>query len=188
MTSNGQNVAYIRVSSYDQNPERQLTNTGIQFDEVFEEKASAKDAKRPELERCMTHLRKGDTLHVHSIDRLARNLKDLQEIVDTLVQREVEVKFHKEGLTFTGTENPVQKMMFQMMGAVAEFERALIKERQREGIANAKKKGTRFGARKKLTNDQVAEIKTRIARGETKKALAKEYQISRQTLYAAISN
>ena len=187
MAPNGQHVAYLRVSSFDQNVERQLANAGIKFDEVFEEKASAKDVKRPELEACMKHLRRGDTLHVHSIDRLARNLKDLQTVVDDLVHRGVEVKFHKEGLTFTGSENPVQKMMFQMMGAVAEFERALIRERQREGIAIAMKKGTRFGATRKLTDKQISEIKRRIDLGETKKALAAEYQISRQTLYTAIT-
>ena len=186
MAPNGQHVAYIRVSSYDQNLERQLTNTGIEFDEVFEEKASAKDVKRPQLEACMTHLRRGDTLHVHCIDRLARNLKDLQIVVEKLTDKGVVVKFHKEGLTFTGSDDPFQILMLQMIGAVAEFERSLIRERQREGIANAMKKGTRFGAKKKLNDDQIADIKRRVDNGETKKSLAEEYQISRQTLYTAI--
>lgn len=143
--------------------------------------------ERPQLRACLKHLRAGDTLHVHSIDRLARNLKDLQSIVERLTNKGVVVKFHMEGLTFTGDENPMQNLMFQMIGAVGQFERALIKERQREGIQNALKKGVRFGAKQKLTDDHVEEIKARVKAGEQKKALAAEYGISRQTLYTALS-
>lgn len=182
---NGHSVAYIRVSSYDQKTERQLE--GLTFDKIFEDKASGKDTERPALKACMDHLRVGDILHVHSIDRLARNLKNLQDLVEELTGKGVVVKFHKEGLTFTGDENPMQKLMFQMIGAVAEFERALIKERQREGIQNALKKGVRFGAKQKLTDEQVEDIRGRAARGEEKKALAEEYGVSRQTLYTALS-
>jgi DNA invertase Pin-like site-specific DNA recombinase len=181
----GQQVAYIRVSSYDQTTERQLE--GIEFHRTFEDKASGKDTDRPALKACMDHLRAGDSLHVHSIDRLARNLKNLQDIVEDLTGRGVVVLFHKEGLTFSGEDNPMQKLMFQMMGAVAEFERSLIKERQREGIKAAQKKGTRFGAKAKLTDEQVETIKERIVQGEQKKALAEEYGVSRQTLYTALS-
>lgn len=181
----GQQVAYIRVSSYDQTTERQLE--GITFDRTFEDKASGKDTERPALKACMAHLRAGDTLHVHSIDRLARNLKNLQELVEDMTGRGVVVQFHKEGLAFSGDESPMQKMMFQMIGAVAEFERALIKERQMEGIKAAQKKGTRFGAKAKLTDEQVETIKERIAQGEQKMVLAKEYGVSRQTLYTALS-
>jgi DNA invertase Pin-like site-specific DNA recombinase len=184
-TLTGQQVAYIRVSSYDQTTERQLE--GIEFDRTFEDKASGKDTERPALKACMKHLRAGDTLHVHSIDRLARNLKNLQDIVEDLTSRGVVVHFHKEGLTFSGEESPMQKMMFQMMGAVAEFERSLIRERQMEGIRNAQKKGTRFGAKAKLTDEQVETIKERIAQGGQKKTLAEEYGVSRQTLYTALN-
>ena len=138
------------------------------------------------LKECLKYLRKGDTLHVHSIDRLARNLFDLQKMVQTIIANGVSVKFHKENLVFTGANNPMQKLQLQMMGAFAEFERSMIKERQREGIQAAQKKGIKFGAKKKLTNEQVEEIKSRIAKGEEKKALAAEYGISRQTLYTAI--
>ncbi|TKB26068.1 recombinase family protein [Desulfopila sp. IMCC35006] len=180
----GQNVSYIRVSSYDQNTERQLE--GLTVDREFKEKASGKDTERPALRACLEHLRAGDTLHVHSIDRLARNLKDLQDLVEKLTGKGVVVQFHKERLTFTGGENPMQKLMFQMIGAVAEFERALIKERQREGIQNALKKGVRFGAQKKLTDEQVEQIRERVQKGEQKKALAAELGVSRQTLYTAL--
>lgn len=184
-TMNGHQVAYIRVSSYDQSTERQLEC--MTFDREFTDKASGKDTDRPQLKACMNHLRAGDTLHVHSIDRLARNLKNLQELVEELTGKGVVVKFHKEGLTFSGDESPIQKMMFQMIGAVAEFERALIKERQMEGIKNALKKGVKFGAQAKLTDEQVEEIREKVKAGVQKKALAEEYGVSRQTLYTALA-
>lgn len=135
----GQKVGYIRVSSVGQNTERQLE--GEDLDRVFEEKISAKNANRPVLQDCMSYLRQGDQLHVHSIDRLARNLVDLQNIISTLNGIGVSVHFQKEGLHFTGADNPINKLMLQMMGAFAEFEGNLIHERQAEGIANAKKRG-----------------------------------------------
>ncbi|XKH00175.1 recombinase family protein [Marinobacter nauticus] len=181
----GQHVAYIRVSSVDQNTDRQLE--GLEFDETFTDKVSGKDTNRPALSDCLRHLRKGDTLHVHSIDRLARNMTDLMTLVSDLTGRGVAVKFHKESLTFTGEENPFQTLQLQMMGAFAQFERSMIRERQKEGIAAAKKKGKQIGAKRKLSPEQVAEINSRLASGETKKALAHEYGISRQTLYAALS-
>jgi DNA invertase Pin-like site-specific DNA recombinase len=150
----GHSVGYIRVSSYGQNTDRQLSE--VPLDKVFEEKASAKDTMRPVLQECLDYLRNGDELHVHSIDRLARNLVDLQTIVSNLNGKGVLVVFHKENLTFTGSnENPINKLMLQMMGAFAEFERKLIKERQREGIAQAQKKGTRIGRGRVLKDEQI---------------------------------
>ncbi len=182
----GQSVGYIRVSSYGQNTDRQLSE--VLLDKVFEEKASAKDTMRPVLQECLDYLRNGDELHVHSIDRLARNLVDLQTIVSHLNGKGVLVVFHKENLTFTGSnENPMNKLMLQMMGAFAEFERNLIKERQREGIAQAQKKGTRIGRGRVLKDEQIQEIQGRVAGGAVKSSLAKEYKISRQTLYAALN-
>ncbi|MFC1523652.1 recombinase family protein [Thermodesulfobacteriota bacterium] len=186
MTRNGgHDVAYVRVSSVDQNTDRQLN--GMEFERTFTEKASAKDVKRPVLQECFKYLREGDTLHVHSIDRLARNLFDLQDIVTTLTSRGIHIQFHKENLSFTGDDSPMQKLMLQMMGAFSEFERSLIKERQREGIQAAKAAGKQVGAKRKLSPEQVEEIQQRIQQGEEKKALAKEYGVSRQTLYSAIS-
>ncbi|QSA97114.1 recombinase family protein [Methylococcus sp. EFPC2] len=179
-------VGYIRVSSFDQNTDRQLA--GIALDKVFEEKASAKDAKRPQLQACIDFLRDGDTLHVHSIDRMARNLVDLQTIVDGLTKKGVMVRFHKENLQFGGQDGALQTLMFQMMGAFAQFERALIRERQREGIAAAKAKGKHVGAPSKLTPETVAEIRQKLNQGANKKALAAEYGISRTTLYAALES
>lgn len=179
------NVGYIRVSSYSQNTDRQLRD--IELDKVFEEKASAKNAKRPQLEACMEWLREKDFLHVHSIDRLARNLQDLQHIVQKLTDKGVTVTFHKENLIFSGgTSDPMKTLMLQMMGAFSEFERALINERRKEGMAAAKAAGKQIGAKRKLTNDDVFTIKSRIASGASKSSLALEYGISRQTLYSAL--
>lgn len=106
----GHCVGYIRVSSFGQNTDRQLLD--ISLDKIFEEKASAKDTNRPVLKDCLEYLREGDELHIHSIDRLARNLVDLQTIVSDLNGKGVSVVFHKENLTFTGNiENPMNKLM-----------------------------------------------------------------------------
>ncbi|WP_404420058.1 recombinase family protein [Marinospirillum sp.] len=180
----GQHLAYIRVSSVDQNTDRQLD--GMEFDERFTDKVSGKDTNRPALTECLRHARKGDTLHVHSIDRLARNMSDLMQLVSDLTGRGVTVQFHKENLAFTGEANPFQTLQLQMMGAFAEFERSMIRERQKEGIAIAKRKGKQIGAKRKLTPEQVAEIRCKLASGGTKKDVAQEYGVSRQTLYTAL--
>ena len=179
-------IGYARVSSYSQSTDRQLA--GIELDKVFTEKASAKDAQRPQLQECLDWVREGDVLHVHSIDLLARNLFDLQSIVQQAIDKGVEIKFHKENLTFTGDENPMQVCMLQIMGAFAEFDRSLINERRKEGMAQAKAKGKQIGRKEKLTEEQVAEIKERISQGEAKAALAKEYGVSRQTLYTSLNH
>ena len=132
----GQRIGYVRVSSFDQNPERQLE--GVQVARVFTDTASGKDTQRPELERLLAFVRESDTLVVHSMDRLARNLDDLRRIVQGLTKRGVRVEFVKESLAFTGEDSPMANLMLSVMGAFAEFERALIRERQREGIALAR--------------------------------------------------
>lgn len=182
----GSKIGYIRVSALDQNTERQLDS--LQLDKVFEDKASGKDTKRPHLQACLDYLREGDTLYVHSIDRLARNLEDLQSIVKLLTNKGISIFFVKENLSFqSGEHNPMQTLMFQMLGAFAQFERSLIRERQREGIALAKKEGRQLGRAKALSPEQEAEVRVRAAQGASKQALAKEYGISRQTLYRIIA-
>ncbi len=178
------NVGYIRVSSYSQNTDRQLVD--VELDKTFTEKASAKNAKRPQLIACLEWLRDGDTLHVHSIDRLARNLFDLQEIVEQLTAKGVTVQFHKENLTFSGDADPMAQLMLQLMGAFSQFERSLINERRKEGMAAAKAKGKQIGAKRKLSDSDVSTIREDIARGETRAALAKKYSVSRQTLFDAL--
>ncbi len=135
---NSQNIAYLRVSSLDQNLARQQeAMKSLEQDKVFTEKASAKNTNRPVLQECIDYCRTGDVRHVPSIDRITRNLKDLQCIVDRLADKGVTIQFHKECLTFNGNDNAMSKLMLQIMGAFAEFERSLIRERQREGIAAA---------------------------------------------------
>ena len=179
----GQEVGYIRVSSITQNTARQLD--GVFLNEVFEDKISAKDVKRPGLEACLKHVRKGDRLHVHSMDRLARNNVDLQRLVKEITARGVTIKFHKEGLVFTGEDGPMQQLMLQLMGAFAEFERAWAHERQAEGIAAAKAKGKRLGRKPVLTPEQVKKIRARMKDGATPSDLAKEYGVSRASIYRA---
>lgn len=177
----GQNVGYLRVSTLLQNTARQLE--GVSLDTIFEDKASGKDTSRPQLEACLKHLRSGDTLHIHSLDRLGRNLDDLRRIIGDLTGRGVVVKSHKESLTFTGEDSAMSKLLLSMLGAVAEFERSLILERQREGIAIAKAAGAYKGGKKKLTEEQAVEIRQRVAQGEKKAAIARDFGISRETLY-----
>nr|WP_209279605.1 recombinase family protein [Escherichia coli]QSM61413.1 DNA-invertase hin [Escherichia coli]QSM61907.1 DNA-invertase hin [Escherichia coli] len=177
----GQRIGYVRVSSFDQNPERQLEQ--IQVDKVFTDKASGKDTQRPELDALLSFVRDGDTMVVHSMDRLARNLDDLRRMVQKLTKRGVRIEFVKESLTFTGEDSPMANLMLSVMGAFAEFERALIRERQREGIALAKQRGAYRGRKKSLSEPQIVELKRRVADGEQKAAVARDYGISRETLY-----
>ena len=147
-SSSGQKIGYVRVSSVDQNDARQLD--GLVLDKIFTDKASGKDVHRPQLQALLSHVREGDHVYVHSMDRLSRSLKDLQEVVELLTARGVAVEFCKENLKFERPGNnsgghtaAYSKLLLQMLGAVGEFERALIRERQREGIAIAKTKGGR---------------------------------------------
>lgn len=177
----GQKLGYIRVSSITQNTDRQLD--GLELDERFEDKISGKDTKRPQLEAMLKHARKGDTVYCHSMDRLARNLDDLRKIVKELTGRGVVVQFVKENLIFTGDDNAMSELMLNLMGAFAQFERSLIKERQREGIALAKLKGAFKGRKRVITDEQIATIKARVAAGDKKKHIAADLGISRETVY-----
>lgn len=177
----GHRIGYIRVSSFDQNPERQLEQ--VEVSKVFTDKASGKDTERPALEELLAFVREGDTIVVHSMDRLARNLDDLRRLVQQLAQRGVRIEFVKEGLTFTGEDSPMANLLLSVMGAFVEFERALIRERQREGIALAKQRGAYRGRKKSLSPEQARELQQRVGAGEQKATLAREYGISRETLY-----
>jgi DNA invertase Pin-like site-specific DNA recombinase len=177
----GHKIGYIRVSSFDQNPERQLDQVTV--DKVFMDKASGKDTQRPALEELLRFVREGDTVVVHSMDRLARNLDDLRHLVQQLTRRGVQIQFVKEGLLFTGEDSPMATLLLSVMGAFAEFERALIRERQREGIALAKQRGAYRGRKAALSPAQQAVVRERVRAGETKSGIARELGISRQTLY-----
>jgi DNA invertase Pin-like site-specific DNA recombinase len=178
-------VGYIRVSDVSQNEARQLE--GQLTEKTFMDKVSGKDTNRPALVQMLEYVREGDTVLVHSIDRLARNLVDLRGLVDRLTGKGVTVRFIKENLTFTSdTTNAMNNLMLSMMGAFAEFERAVIRERQREGIAIAKAEGRMKGRPAALTPVQITTIKERAQKGESKVALAAEFKVTRSTLYAAL--
>lgn len=182
----GQKVGYIRVSTFEQNTDRQSEQLkDHKLNETFIDYASGKDTNRPQLQAALKHLRKGDTLIVHSMDRLARNLDDLRRTVKELTSRAVTVHFIKESLIFNGEDSPISNLLLSIMGAFAEFERSLIKERQLEGIILAKQKGLYKGRKPALNTEQIAALKIRDSANNNKNrvALAKEFGISRQTLY-----
>jgi DNA invertase Pin-like site-specific DNA recombinase len=181
MAMPGQRIGYVRVSSFDQNPERQLDQAEV--DRVFTDKASGKNVLRPQLDQLLAFAREGNTVVVYSMDRLARNLDDLRRIVHDLTRRGVRVEFVKEHLIFSGDDSPIAQLMLSVMGAFAEFERALIRERQREGIAIAKQRGAYRGRKKALKPEQVVELLQHAQAGESKTHLAQTFGISRETVY-----
>lgn len=179
----GQTIGYVRVSTLDQNTDRQLE--GLSLDKVFTDKASGKDTDRPQLQAALEYVREGDTLVCHSMDRLARNLDDLRRMVKELTGKGVAIRFVKESLTFTGDDSPMATLLLSVMGAFAEFERSLIKERQREGIAVAKAKGVYRGRKPAMSAEQITALKAQDKErgGKNRAELAKLHGISRETLY-----
>lgn len=173
-------VAYKRVSTLDQNTARQLDDLDIQFDKVFEDKISGKDSNRPKLKALLDYVREGDEIFIHSLDRLGRNTKDLIELMDIFKKKGVVVHFHKNKMTFNPDEsNPMNNLMFTMLSAFSQFERDLMLERQREGIAIAKAEG-RYKGRTATVNKEM--IKTKIAEGMSYRNVAKELGISLSTV------
>ncbi|MGE4456664.1 MAG: recombinase family protein [Arcobacteraceae bacterium] len=178
----GLNIQYVRVSTEEQNEQRQM-DIKITIDKFFIDKVSGKSKDRPELTKLLSYIREGDTLIVYSMDRLARNLEDLKLLVKELTSKGIKVQFVKENLIFSGDDNPISMLMLNIMGAFAEFERSLILERQKEGIAIAKEKGKYKGRRPALNSLQIEKLKNRLIDSKNKTALANEFGISRDTLY-----
>lgn len=182
----GQSVGYIRVSTSDQNTDRQLES--IELDRKFIDKCSGKDTNRPELIELIKYVRDGDIVYVHSMDRLARNLDDLRKLVNQFAAKKVKVSFVKEGLSFNGADNPMAEFMLNVMGAFAQFERELINERIREGVQIAKKAGKYKGRKKSLSDEQAAEIKRLVSERYRITDIAKQFNTSRETIYRYIRN
>lgn len=180
----GKRIGYIRVSTVDQNPDRQLEN--IPLDKKFIDYASAKSTNRPQLAAMLDFVREDDVIVVHSMDRLARNLKDLKELVDNFIAKRIQVHFLKENIQFSGENSALANLMLHMMGAFAEFEYAFIKERQREGIEVAKKKGKFRGTTKKLNAEKIEILKQELLTRKSKSQIAVDLGISRFTLYRYI--
>lgn len=183
-----QTVAYVRVSSVDQNLGRQLEAIG-DVDRVFEEKVSGGSrADRSALMECIRYVREGDVVRVASMDRLARSLTDLREIVDEITGKGASVVFVKEQQTYSrDTEDAIGRLMLNLLGAFAEFERTLIRERQREGIRLAQAAGKYKGRSQKLTAEQLTEARRLIESGVPKAKVARDLQIDRTTLYRALA-
>lgn len=139
----GQKLGYKRVSTLEQDTDRQLD--GMELHKIYTDKISGTIKDRPQLAACIDYAREGDTIYIHSIDRLARNLMHLQELVSILIAKGVTVVFVKESLTFGVEANPMNQLLLQVVGAIAEFERTLIAERRREGTELAKRNGTKSG-------------------------------------------
>ena len=184
----GSTVGYVRVSSTGQNDARQLE--GIALDKTFTDIASGKDIQRPQLQAMLDYVREGDTIRVHSMDRLSRSLADLEKTVKGLTARGVTVTFTSPSLTFEGgTSDPMARLMLQVMGAVAQFERSLILERQREGIAVARAKGNVYKGRKpSLDAAGVIDLRALVAQGIPKAQIATKLGISRTTLYVNLQH
>ena len=188
----GKRIGYVRVSSADQNDARQLD--GVALDKTFTDKASGKDTNRPELQAMLDYAREGDHIYVHSMDRLSRSLGDLQEVVERLTGKGITVTFVKESLNFeppaTGADahkTAYSTLMLQLLGAVGQFERALIKERQREGIAIAKAKKLYKGRKPALDDIGVAKLKQMAADGSSKVKIAETFGISRASVYTYLN-
>lgn len=179
-------INYLRVSSVTQNTDRQLV--GVECDKEFVDKCSGKDTNRPAFIAMMDYVRDGDTINIHELSRLARNTQDLLNIVKDLNGRGITIKFMKENLTFTGDNNdPFQHLMLTMLGAISTFERDLILERQREGIAIAKANGKFRGRPSSFSEDQIGQIRAEFDQVKNKTELARKYGISRSYLYKLVS-
>ena len=171
-------VGYRRVSTHDQKLARQDLGD---VDRVFEEHESGSKKDRPALTELLGYIRDGDTIVVWSIDRLARDLRDLQRIVEQVTSAGVTMKFLSEGLSF-GPDggDPFAKLQFQMLGAFAEFERSIIRKRQAEGIAKARKNGVYKGGRRRIDRERVIALREE---GYGPSAIAAAMGISRMSVY-----
>lgn len=177
-----EHIGYIRVSTLDQNTERQLHN--FKLDKTFIDKCSGKDTNRPALKQLIEYAREGDMIHVHDISRMARNTEDLLQLVKMFTEQGISLKFHKEHLEFNGESNPMQQLMLTMLGGIYQFERSMILERQREGIAIAKAKGKYLG--KPINKELHNKIRELFDKGINKTEIAKQLGCTRPTVYKAL--
>ncbi|TWX65519.1 recombinase family protein [Colwellia demingiae] len=177
-----EHIGYIRVSTIEQNTVRQLLN--VELNKYFTDKCSGKDTNRPQLKLLIEYAREGDVIHVHDISRMARNTEDLLRLVKEFTEQGISLKFHKEHLEFNGENSPMQQLMLTMLGGIYQFERAMILERQREGIAIAKAKGKYLG---KPVNQVLHEkIRELFSQGVNKSQIAKQLGCTRPTVYKAL--
>lgn len=177
---------YKRVSTVIQNTERQLQD--VPCDRLYEDKLSGKDTNRPEFQTMMNNLRFGDVINVHSLDRVGRNTKDILEIVQQVKDKGCVIHFHKENLKFDGTKTDMySELLLTILAGFSAFERNIILERQREGIAIAKEKGVYKGRKSKLTKEQVNTMKIDFENGLAKTEIAKKYGVTRAYVYQLVN-
>lgn len=172
-------IGYARVSSIGQTLDVQLDKLK-HCQKVFQEKKSGTSSKRPRLNACLEYVREGDVLVITKLDRLARSTLDLCQIAAELERKQVDLQVLDQSID---TTTPTGRLLFNMLGAIAQFETEIRAERQREGIEKAKQKGVRFGPQQKLTPEQVAELKKRRNQGELIRVLMKDYQLSKSSVY-----
>jgi DNA invertase Pin-like site-specific DNA recombinase len=172
-------VGYARVSSVGQSLDVQLDKLG-HCDKVFQEKKSGASGQRPRLNDCLEYVREGDTLVVTRLDRLARSTVHLCQIADELARKEVNLQVLDQNID---TSDATGRLLFNMLGAIAQFETELRAERQMDGIQKAKKRGIRFGPKKRLTEEQTAELRRRREQGALIKTLMQDYGLSKVSVY-----
>ena len=175
---------YVRVSTALQNTDRQLFD--VTCDREYVDRLSGKDTNRPQLQAMIDNIRDGDVINCHSMDRLARNVRDLLALIERITSKGGEIRFFKENLAFSNIQkgDAFQKLMLVMLGAISEFERNLILERQREGIAVAKLKGKYKGGKNKLLIEQVQELRHLVGtKSLSVSKAAVKFGISRQSVY-----
>jgi DNA invertase Pin-like site-specific DNA recombinase len=189
MNTTGLQIGYARVSTEEQDyrgQEEALKQLGCSEDQIFAEKVSGADKDgRPELQRMIHYARKGDTVHVTKLDRLARNAKDVLEIADQLQKKGAGLIVHDIGGMDINSD--VGRLIYTVLAAVAEMERKRIRERQREGIAQAKADGRHLGRYEALDDEQKQQVRQLVSDGVPKAQLAKQFQVSRTTIYKALT-
>ena len=202
----GKRIGYIRTSTADQNTARQLED--VPLDKVFTDQLSGKNRDRPQLILCMEFLREGDTLIVHSLDRLGRNVRDLMDIVEELTAKGVTVSFLHPVLSFAGDgDSPINKLLFLLLAGFAEMERNLLLERMKEGVAIAKRCTicnksradhdpsnhsftSKYAGRTpaiRANNGKLAELQTLISQNTPVATMARQLGVSRQTIYSHLA-
>lgn len=172
-------IGYARVSSVGQSLEVQLDKLA-HCDKVFEEKKSAASGTRPRLQACLEYVREGDTLVVSRLDRLARSTLHLCQIADELERKRVNLQVIDQNID---TSDATGRLLFNMLGAISQFETEIRAERQMDGIQKAKDQGVQFGAKSKLTDEQISELRLRRQNGELIRELMTDYGISKATVY-----
>lgn len=184
----GKKIAYIRVSSEGQNTSRQdLQIEELNVDKIFTEKVSGKNIQdRPQFQLMLEYAREDDQIYCADLSRWGRSLMDIKSSITSLTKRGVTVTFLKENLTFSGNDDPMSNLLLGILSSLSEWERAVIKSRQMEGVKIAQEKGIykeRCGRKPKLSEEQMNEVKDRLAAGETKADVARAFGVSRQTVY-----